>query len=393
MLRSRLSCTLICLVSLSFLACGLGCGDDDDKSDSGSGPQHDASTNPGKDAGHDAGPQAMLPDVDPVWTKIEPGGDTICARGDEFHFFVRGGTVNKIAIVFDGGGACWNAATCGLADAIFDPKADEALPDPGDGVSDNADAENPFKDWYQVFIPYCTGDVHWGDNVMTYPGQDGMPDVTIHHKGQVNTKAVLDWVYERFEKPDTVFVTGMSAGSYGSIGWAPHIMEHYPDSYVVQLGDSGAGVITDTFFQDSFPSWKADSIIPDWIAALDKPLEELKLEDLYIEESKAYPKNVFSQYNTNNDENQRFYYTAMGGKDEDWSPKMHEKIAAIIAGAPKFRSFIEGGTKHVVLPYPEFYTYASNGVRIRDWVADLANHKPVENVQCTDCAEPEIVER
>lgn len=388
----RLSSTLLCCAAVLLIACG----DDDDEPGSTPGTHDDAGTKPSKDAGGGAagsGSDVMLPDVDPTWTKIPGGGDTICARGDEFHFFVRGGTVNKLIIVFDGGGACWNAQTCGIADAIFSPTADAELPDPGDGISDNGDEENPFRDWYQVFIPYCTGDVHWGDNDMTYPGQDGMPDVTIHHRGQVNTKAVLDWVYERFEKPDTIFVTGMSAGSYGSIGWAPHIMDHYKDSHVVQLGDSGAGVITDTFFEDSFPAWNADSILPKDVPGLDKPISELKLEDLYISLSNAYPKNVFSQYNTYNDENQRFYYTAMGGKDEDWSPKMREKISTIIAGAPKFRSFIEGGIKHVILAYPEFYTYASDGTRIRDWVADLAAGKPVENVECKDCAEAETVER
>jgi hypothetical protein len=390
-MRTRLSWTVICCAAVLLLACG-----DDDGKPSTPPDSDNAGSGPGKDAGneHDAGGGGpMRPELERSWTKIEPGGDTICARGDEFHFFVRGGTVNKLAIVFDGGGACWNAETCGIADAIFDPKADPELPDPGDGIGNNEDEENPFRDWYQVFIPYCTGDVHWGDNDMTYPGQNGMPDVTIHHKGQVNTKAVLDWVYERFEKPDTIFVTGMSAGSYGSIGWAPHIMDHYKDSHVVQLGDSGAGVITDTFFEDSFPSWKADSILPKDVPGLDKPIAELKLEDLYISLSNAYPTNVFSQYNTNNDENQRFYYTAMGGKDEDWSPKMHAKISTIIAGAPKFRSFIEGGIKHVVLVYPEFYTYASDGTRIRDWVADLADGKAVENVECKDCAEAETVDR
>jgi len=170
-------------------------------------------------------------------------------------------------------------------------------------------------------------------------------------------------------------------------------MEHYPDSYVAQMGDSGAGVITDTFFEDSFPAWKADAVIPDWIDGLDVPLSELALEDLYIAAANHYPKNFFGQYNTDNDENQRLYYTAMGGKDEDWSPKMREKIAAIMTGAPSFRSFIAGGVKHVVLPYPEFYSYQADGVRVRDWIADIADGKPVDNVDCgSKCAEAELYE-
>jgi len=179
----------------------------------------------------------------------------------------------------------------------------------------------------------------------------------------------------------------------GSIGWAPYIIDHYPSSYVAQLGDCGAGVITDTFFSDSFPSWNAESFFPDWIEGLDVPIEELALEKLYIEIANYYPNHFFSQYNTHNDENQRFYYTAMGGEDEDWSPKMYEKIEAIIDAAPTFRSYIAGGVKHVVLPYEEFYTYQVDGVRLRDWVADIANGEPVDTVHCTECDEAELFER
>ena len=92
--------------------------------------------------------------------------------------------------------------------------------------------------------------------------------------------------------------------------------------------------------------------------------------------------------------NQRYFYEAMGGDPEDWSPKMREKIAAITAGAPTFRSFIAGGVKHVVLPYPEFYSYQAGGVRVRDWIADIADGKPVDDVDCgSNCAEAELYQR
>ena len=137
----------------------LGCGDDDPTVLDGNDP----------DAGleEDAGPgEPVVPELDGSWTKVEPGGDTICARGDDFHFFVRGGSVNKLAIVFDGGGACWDAVTCGLADQIFSPIADETLPEPGEGIGDNEDAEKPFA-LVPSLHPYCTGDHPWGDSVTT----------------------------------------------------------------------------------------------------------------------------------------------------------------------------------------------------------------------------------
>ncbi len=338
----------------------------------------------------------LVPEIEQSWQEIVPGGETTCARGGEFKFFVRGGSVNKIAIVFDGGGACWDALTCSVADQVFSPMVDETttfLTEMGDGTGDYENAENPFKDWFTVFIPYCSGDIHWGNSVTTYGGGDtGYPEVTIQHKGRANVQSALDWVYEHFEAPERIVVTGYSAGSYGSIGWAPHIIEHYPDSNVVQIGDCGAGVITETFFEDSFPSWNATEIMPTWVEGLDVPIEQIKLQDFYIRLANHYTEQRFSQINTNNDENQRFFYTAMGGVDEDWSPAMNASIAAIVAEAPTFRSYTGWGEQHVLSPYAEFYTMQVNGTRLRDWVADWIEGREVDNVKCTDCVTEEVYE-
>jgi len=43
------------------------------------------------------------------------------------------------------------------------------------------------------------------------------------------------------------------------------------------------------------------------------------------------------------------------------------------------------------LARPEFYTIQVDGRRIRDWVADLANFRPVENVKCENCQEAELI--
>src|SRR6185503_10187802 len=77
-----------------------------------------------------------LPDLADGWTEFDPGGDTICSRGSEFAYWVHPGTVNRVVIDFVGGGACWNAATCGFAEQIFSPdvenvRAAVGLPIPG----------------------------------------------------------------------------------------------------------------------------------------------------------------------------------------------------------------------------------------------------------------------
>jgi hypothetical protein len=110
---------------------------------------------------------ACVADLGEGWIQVKPGGDTVCARGSEFSFFVHSGTVNRLVVGFDGGGACWDTFTCSKANPTFTDSVDES-DDPNtqrDGVFDLTNPENPFKDWFAVYIPYCTGDVHWGDQV------------------------------------------------------------------------------------------------------------------------------------------------------------------------------------------------------------------------------------
>lgn len=338
----------------------------------------------------DPGPPAppTMPELEDGWTEFATGGDTICSRGTPYAFFARKGTVNKVVIDFIGGGACWNALTCGFADSIFsdsvDPVREAVQANAPQGFYDTSREDNPFKDWYHVVIPYCTGDIHWGDNVETYSA-----DVVINHKGAVNTRAVLDWVYEGFSAPEEVFVTGCSAGAYGSAMWSPHIAEQYPDTKLVQFGDSGAGVITQAFFEDSFPSWKAEGSFPDWITGLDPNqvnVLELGMPDLYAGLINHYPEHRFSQFNTIADQTQVFFFTAMGGGDTgQWSQQMLQSLDTIEQQAPGFSSFVGDGEQHCILPFDNFFTVEADGTKLVDWIDDLVNDEKPADVRCANC--------
>ena len=325
------------------------------------------------------------------WNTIKPGGATTCARDTEFQYFVRPGTVNRVLVEFRGGGACWNAFTCSISDSLFQETADvpafvqnEAQ---SRGIYDHADPKNPFKDWHHVFIPYCTGDVHWGDATRTY--DNGMGPFTIQHKGGVNARAVLDWLYENVPAPEKVFVTGCSAGAYGAIMWSSHIRNHYKNSKVYQLADSGAGVITDSFFQESFPQWNAEASYPLFIPNVD-PNAFTRLPQLYTLIGATFPDMFLSQYNTQFDENQHFYYNAMGGGDaNEWSQKMRANVSEIEASTPNFSSYVAPGFVHCIIPSPEFFSVESAGVKLVDWINDVVNDKPVESVSCEpNCGAP-----
>lgn len=104
--------------------------------------------------------------------------------------------------------------------------------------------------WSFVFIPYCTGDIHWGANDQEYTLEttfDGQPVTvtrTIQHRGFVNWQVVLKWITENIEKPHKIFVTGSSAGSYGALSGFPWIKEGFSKSAGFPSGRRWNGCFT-----------------------------------------------------------------------------------------------------------------------------------------------------
>jgi Pectinacetylesterase len=340
-------------------------------------------------------PLPSLTDLKDGWNEIDPGGDTICSQGTPYKFFVHPAKTDKLLIYFQGGGACWNGQTCG-------PQGDQGgiytttveftttqLTQLQIGIFGFGNSENPFGDYNTVFIPYCTGDVHMGDRVATYG--TGSQAVTIYHKGFANAQAALDWTYANFPTPERVFVTGSSAGALGSIFHAPFIMEHYQDVPVTQLGDAAGGYrAANGELATQFEDWGTVKLLPDFVSGLaGLTSATLSFEKLYIAAAAQYPERMFAQYNAANDQVQAFFLKLTGGS-ASLTDTLPADLADIAASALNFRYVTEGGDVHTILLRPEFYTYAVNGVRIRDWVNDLANGATVENEVCSACDKPEV---
>src|SRR5215207_6315235 len=327
------------------------------------------------------------------WVKIEPGGDTNCALETPYAFWVRPGTVNKLLVYFQGGGACWDAATCAPGHGYYDGEV--TLEDSPEnykfGIFELNNSENPFKDYSIVFVPSCTGDVHWGNSVMTYQAADGQ-EFTIHHKGFVNGSAALEWAYANIASPESVFVTGGSGGSVGSAAFAPYIIEHYSQSKIIQLGDSYAMVFHDPI--DLQSEFRAHDNFPDWIPTLAKIQPgQFRMADYYAAIAKYYPDHIFAQYNTLHDSSQASFYMALGGEAGEFEKDLEASLESIHAQAQNFRSYTASGNQHEILAVATFYTQEEDGVRFLDWVANLANSHIVDNVHCVNCEVETAVEQ
>lgn len=309
-----------------------------------------------------------------VWNELTLAGDTRCAAGGAYSFWVHPGTTQRVVVDFMGGGACWDEATCRGGDFTQDVDGLRQIIDFGyrKGIYDLDNPKNPFgQDWY-VLVPYCTGDIHWGDATVRYG--EGAEALTVHHKGAVNSRAVLAWVEQNFKAPERLFVTGCSAGAYGSALWSSHLMKHYEGVPVVQFGDSGAGVITKDFFKASFPSWKAEQAFPSFIEALDPAKTDLRqksLADLYIEVAKAFPNNRMSQFNRTRDESQLLQFTRMGGTDpNEWTRGMLASVRSIDQVTENFASFSYDDSGHCATLVDDFYEVKVGDVQLVDWLRD-----------------------
>ena len=321
------------------------------------------------------------------WQTIEPGGETMCADGSAFKFFVYPGDPARLLVEFEGGGACWDAATCSTSfysrRIAMDPAAAEQA---GllVGIYDRKNPENPFREWTHVYVPYCTGDLHWGNNDKTYAGPGG--PFTVHHRGAVNATAAVSWTYENVRAPRQVFVAGCSAGGYGSALWSAHVMAHYSGASAAQLSDSGAGVVPPGFFAIPLANWGAAAAWPNFIPALSLDRldpSRVTMADFYTALAAYYPLSSFSQFNRLADSTQVFFYILTKNAlatPEEWAAQMQASLAQIRSASPNFSSYTAPGTEHCVINSPAVYTTEVSGVRLVDWIRTLAEPRTPASV-------------
>ena len=344
------------------------------------------STTPASDAPQSTGTPTEASATPTDWQKISPTANTTCSDGSPYSFFVRQGDPNKLLVYFQGGGACWFRQNC---DPQMSPSYSIQVGNidrANFGIFNLDNPDNPFKDHTTVFAPYCTADVHMGASDTVYPPvEEGQTDLVIRHQGRANVEAVLQWTYEHVPSPQSIFVTGSSAGAIPSPLYTALIADHYVNARIAQLGD-GAGGYRRTN-NDSRPDeqWGTFDFITQEQGFANLRPETMTYESLYIAAAQAHPDITFAEYDAAEDAVQKRFLSMSGQKDVALQQAIEANHADIRREVGNFSSYIAGGDSHTILGRPEFYTLASNGVAIRNWVAALANFETVENVTCAPC--------
>jgi hypothetical protein len=219
------------------------------------------------------------------WQKIELP-ELTCGNGSQYKFFVNySDKSNNTVLLFEGGGACWDFASCsggvrGAANATGIP----------DTHMDRAqymnllrrDETNPLKDWNMVFVPYCTGDVHTGSKVATYANPDGGAALTYRHVGHDNMLAIVAWMKTQFTPIPKLLVTGYSAGGIAALQNYYYIREGLPAQCGYLLNDSGPAFHSDgpskQVQAQTRGAWGIDALLEDFKGTLPVSLAELKAD-------------------------------------------------------------------------------------------------------------------
>ncbi len=409
------------LVAVLFVSVGLTACSDGDSKNSGSGDP------------------AAVPFSSPIpegWTRVDwrdyypdftykglSPSCTHCPMDDcesQFYFFARGGSVNNLAVYFEGGGACWHTINC-IYYSTTNTGVGETLASLGqiEGIGDIDNPLNPFRDWNFVYIPYCTGDVHVGANDYDYPDDLGfhlIPEFNrwrIRHRGKVNFRVVLQWIQDTFTTaPDKIFVAGSSAGAYGAILNFPDVRDAFPTSTAYCFPDAGNGVMPDDdalFKAVAQEEWNLQ--LPWQVDAFTEGVNDFtdfSTGAMYAAVADTYPDSIIAPYTAAWDHNQTFFYWAMLNMDyvsllvkgvdywksvnetaEEWNRRMYAVADEAIErnSADNIRYYVSPGCNHTILGNPILYDEVTNGYTVAEWLSQMLETglAGLPNVFCQDC--------
>jgi Pectinacetylesterase len=379
------------VVVVALAAVLAACGGDDDESSSGPDTTVGvvASPPPATDSPTTEAPTTIVsttdaPMVQPAaFEQVVPGGDCQCSDGSEFSFWVREADPQKVLFYFQGGGACFSGETCDPASGTYKPgTGPQDDPTSADtGIWDQSNPDNPFAGWSVVYVPYCTGDVHVGNATTDYGN-----GLVIQHKGSVNANAAIDDLVARFPAATQVFVTGESAGGVPTAGVAALVGDRLPNARLAALADS-SGAYPDVPAVNAAIGglWGTINAVPDWPELAGLTVEQWSIPGVFTRAFQHNPAIALARFDYRNDSVQSSF-TALAGLDASDLPALIDlNETQIEASGADLDSWLADGSSHTILSQDDVYTQQVGDTRLIDWIADLVDGTPVDDVRCEAC--------
>jgi hypothetical protein len=381
-MRISLVCSSIALLSV------VGCGS------AAVSPPVDAATDASVDAADaavvDAATDDSGPPPDPLatawpreWTWVPIEGAR-CLNGSPTGIGVNlSPGSDGLVIFFMGGGACFNEETCrdafhrdGFEQSQF--RVEAALVGSLGPLA--RQPGNPMRDWNQVFIGYCTGDVHAGDN--DRPVTVG--DRSYVFTGYRNVRLALARVVPALRDVRRVLVTGVSAGGFGAAWNYDQIATAFGPSVDVSLVDDSGPPLGDAYIAPCLQRrwrtlWNLDATLPADCAACRSQADGGGISNLYEYLYRKYPTRRMGLISSAGDEVIRGFFS--WGRDGDCARRATYRSEDLFAGlldvrrraaGTRFRTYFPASDAHTWLLFPEWTTTRVGGVQLDRWVSAIA---------------------
>ncbi len=310
-----------------------------------------------------------------VWTWIDVPG-AICSDGSPTGLAVNPGSGDTLVLFLNGGGACWDPVTCGAGLAQGGPygqaqfQSELASHGPG-SIVDRTVADGIYGAGATlVFLPYCTGDVHWGKSTNDYPGVR-----TWHHAGQPNLAANVSWLAARIPSPARLVVSGSSGGGYGSLLAHDLARTTWPSAKGYLVDDAGPPLVGNDVPAAErtawIASWRLDLTLLPLCTACADDLSRV-LDTL----ASKYPGDRIALVSSRQDSVIRsFLLQTPSGFESALLQLVDERIAP----HPNARAFLVDGADHALLRRPG--SYSAGGVALPSWLGQMVNDDPAWSTQ------------
>ncbi len=315
------------------------------------------------------------------WASIPGGDDCRCSDGSPFELWQRPADPTKVVLFLEGGGACFDAETCGPASPIYTTSLELGATPGNGGIFDADNAENPFAEYSVVYVPYCTGDVHLGDRVNEYSDS-----VTINHGGFGNASKGLDTVLADYPDVEQLVVAGSSAGSIPAPTFAGLAADALPDVDIVAFGDaSGAYPDVPELNAQLGGDWGVLANVPDWPVNEGLTAEEFSFPGQWVAAGTQHPDITFARFDNAADGVQTFFAGLLGIDTSDLLGLIDSTEAQIEAAGVPVASYIAPGSGHTILGSDGLYELEVDGVRLVDFLTSLVEGDVPADVSCTEC--------
>ena len=308
------------------------------------------------------------------WYEVAVEG-TQSSDGSEWHGIFKKGTENKVVVYFFGGGVSITPETSEGGNKFYATNMTGQDFVAQGGIGNNAES-NPFKDWSFLVIPYATGDFHSGTGV--YKGKK-----TVYHTGYSNYAAFVEQIKPYVGEPDTLLVTGFSAGGFATSLLADDVIDRFPSAKNITVCVDSSLLLYDGWHETAVDLWHSpeeisnrlvtDNLVLDSLTAL----YEKRGDSVKILFDCSYRDDTLQQY-------QAYIRTGTMTKDKENGDLFQKNLAEMVKGLqdniPGIGIYIWNhaedaethNTQHTIIS-SNVFDKLEDGVSVADWIYAAVN--------------------